>query len=52
MSTTGDEVYDGLRCAVCEERFQPGEDQVDAGLMGERAHAACWDLLEIAKGER
>ena len=36
------EVYDGLRCAICEERFKPGDDQKTGGQMGEQIHAACW----------
>ena len=44
MSKVSDEVYDGIRCAVCEERFQSGEDQRGVPGTAERAHVACWIL--------
>ena len=40
--TVSDEVWEGLRCAVCEERFLPGEDQRGVPGTAERVHAACW----------
>jgi hypothetical protein len=37
-----DEVYSGERCAVCEERFKPGEDERPVPGTGERVHVNCW----------
>jgi len=41
MSTVADEVYDGTRCAVCEERFHPGEAQLGVPGTAERVHVSC-----------
>ena len=41
MSARSDEVYFGLRCAVCEELFGPGEQVLRSSLTGENAHP--WD---------
>lgn len=38
MSRVSDEVYEGLRCAVCEERFPPGEIGVAVRGRSERVH--------------
>ena len=38
MSARSDEVYFGLRCAVCEERFGPGDRIFRSSLTGENAH--------------
>lgn len=40
MGTVSDEVYEGLRCAVCEERFKPGDAQRFLPGTGERIHTA------------
>lgn len=38
-----DEVYNGERCAVCEERFEPDEAERPVPDTGERVHVSCWD---------
>ena len=43
MSAIADEVYDGTRCAVCEQRFKPGEDWWRVPITGECIHVSCWE---------
>lgn len=40
--TTADEVAEGARCAVCEERFTDGERVQYLPATGEFVHPACW----------
>lgn len=43
MSRVSDEVYDGTRCAICEERFQAGDAEQGVTGTTERVHVACWE---------
>ena len=43
MSTVGDEVYDGTRCAICEERIKADEAERGVPATAERVHLSCWD---------
>ena len=43
MSSVSDEVYDGTRCAICEERFGPGEAERGVPSTAERVHVSCWE---------
>lgn len=38
-----DEVYNGERCAVCEERITPTDAERSVPGTGERVHMGCWD---------
>jgi hypothetical protein len=38
-----DEVHDGTRCAICEERIKPGEVWQIVPATGESVHVACWE---------
>jgi hypothetical protein len=49
MSTRAEEVYDGLRCAICEERFKPAEAERGVHGTGERVHEKCWDETEAGR---
>ncbi len=41
MSQRSDEVYEGVRCAVCERRFEPRDDIVFLPMTSERFHREC-----------
>jgi hypothetical protein len=42
MSSVADEVQDGIRCAICEERFRSDDKQRQVPQTDERVHVACW----------